>query len=110
MSREDGGPAGRIDLAASGYARISNRYTMVARIDRPDWKDVMASAHTRGHAWVASMGDRDAADHYRRCFSKDKIEGLPRSAYSKLPASSEGPRAFMAKTMLAARKEETRWT
>lgn len=32
-------------LIASGYARTSNRHGMVSRIDRPDWREHMATIY-----------------------------------------------------------------
>lgn len=88
-----------IALIASGYARTSNRYRMVSRIDRPDWKEHMASTHVGGMGWVNALGYRLAAYFYRRCLSKDNLEGLAPSEFKKFPASHMGP------TKYAKRKE-----
>lgn len=52
---------------------MSNKYSMVSRLDRPDWKEVMAGGHPGGMRWVNLLGT-GAADHYRRCYSKDTLE------------------------------------
>ncbi len=67
-------------MIADGYCRVSNRHRMVARIDRGDWQAVMAKDHApwdpagQGMDWVRGMGLASAADHYRRCYSKDKVQ------------------------------------
>lgn len=60
----------------SGYFVVSGKHNIVARIDRPDWREFMAKEHSPwslvdGFAWAMSAG---AADHYRRCYSQDKME------------------------------------
>lgn len=62
-------------LVLSGYAPISGRYRMLARIDREDWKEFMGRSGG-GMRWVNELG-ASAADHYRRCFSKDRITVEP---------------------------------
>jgi len=65
-------------LKKQGYRIISRKYGVVARIDRSDWKEYMASKHCNGMDWVEVL-DRlnHAEDHYRRCYSNDKIELIP---------------------------------
>lgn len=72
-------------LAASGYRCTSRRSRSAARLDRPDWRRHMAEEHTRGFTWpperrleeglrwVSLLGDRGAADYYRRVTTKDRI-------------------------------------
>ena len=72
-------------LAASGYRSISNKYRMVARLDRPDWKKHMARQHApwsfeEGMRWATGLGD-GAADHYRRVYSKDVLSGVSQEVY-----------------------------
>ena len=76
-------------LRREGYARVSNKYGHVSRIDRPDWREHMAVGNT---AWLEALGNR-AADHYRRCFSKDVLQVNPRIA-QKLPPSGSGPTEY----------------
>lgn len=63
-------------LVRSGYRSTSNKFRHASRIDRPDWKEVMAAGHPGGMGWVAGLGV-GAADQYRRCYTKDTLEGLP---------------------------------
>lgn len=72
-------------LAASGYRAISNKYRVVARLDRPDWREQMAAQHApwsfdEGMRWANGLGD-GAANHYRHCYSKDKLENVSADAY-----------------------------
>jgi hypothetical protein len=65
-------------LAAQGYAIISRRHCMAARIEYANWCYVVAKHHcswdeSKGMRWVEMVGDKMAADHYRRCISKDRI-------------------------------------
>lgn len=80
---------------ARGYRRVSNKYGTVARVDRPDWLEVLAESMGRcvadfyirgkvnelGHGW---------ADHYRRCYSKDTID-LPPAIAKLVPGSGSDP-------------------
>lgn len=61
-------------LTSLGYRRISRKYGIVSRIDRPDWREVLAAYHPYGMAWVNGMSIGEAADHYRRRRSNDKLE------------------------------------
>lgn len=61
------------EYTARGYRRVSRKYGMLARIDRPDWREHMAGQHVRGMEWVDNLGS-GAADHYRRVYSRDRIE------------------------------------
>lgn len=88
-------------LSAQGYAVTSRKHRMVSRIDRPDWREHMAQsacpwdAKGEGMAWVAALGRAGAADHYRRCYSKDRIT-LRFSPGPKFPKSATGPEEYMA--------------
>jgi hypothetical protein len=82
------------DYANEGYRIVSRKYGIIARIDRPDWKEFLAEEHApwdieEGRDWVAALGDRRAADYYRRVYSKDTIE-LGREAVAlKIPNSGD---------------------
>lgn len=79
-------------LVASGYRPISRRFRHLSRIDRPDWREHMGRDYTygfpgsreknfaEGMAWVDQMG-REAADQYRRVYSKDVIQGVPQDVF-----------------------------
>ena len=92
-------------LIAAGYARVSNRHRIVSRIDRKDWKKHMAErmyppeyGHTqKGYEWIDRIGDRAAANHYRRVYSRDDLSGFTREDFRKFPASDGGPTEFMSK-------------
>lgn len=70
-------------LYAAGYAVISRRHRMIARVDRADWREVLAKWHAPwspnkdGMRWAMSPG---MADFYRRCVSKDRLT-LPESRW-----------------------------
>lgn len=88
-------------LIASGYRSISNKYRCVSRIDRPDWREVMARSHLDGHPgdpdflfergmrWVVGLGD-GAADHYRNRFSGDRRARLPQAVYDLVRKAGRG--------------------
>jgi hypothetical protein len=81
-----------LSLISKGYRRTSNKYGMVSRVDRSDWREYMAKHHTpwdikRGLEWVEALGD-SASDYYRRVLSKDSKE-FGRE-YAKFFPSSSG--------------------
>lgn len=83
-----------LNLAASGYCVVSNKYMRVARIDRKGWKEHMAMKYSpwdfqEGMDWVNSL--RNAADHYRRVYSKDTLEfiNLEKHMFTCFPKSSD---------------------
>jgi len=82
-------------LAAKGYRRISAKHGTVARIDRPDWVDVLAEKLRRSPAEFYLPGEtRPAehwAEHYLRCFSKDVWSMSPDEA-RELRRYTEGMR------------------
>jgi hypothetical protein len=59
-----------------GYRRVSNKFCMLSRIDRSDWREHLAELHApwdplgQGKEWAALPF---AEDWYRRCVSKDVI-------------------------------------
>ena len=79
---------------AAGYCITSRRApTWATRIDRKDWREHMAAQHPGGMEWVKCLG-KDAADHYRRMYSKDTI--VVHSGWVKLlPNSGQGPAEFL---------------
>lgn len=76
-------------LIEAGYHRISNTGRIVSRIDRDDWRQFMAQQHSRsekiGRDWGIALG-RSAENHYRRCYSKDKLV-LQEKLYRMIPGS-----------------------
>ena len=83
------------DYAAEGYRVVSRKYGMISRIDRKDWKEYMAKQHApwdaegEGIKWVQLLGDRAAADHYRRVYSKDTLEIGRKALTLKIPNSGD---------------------
>jgi hypothetical protein len=78
-------------LAASGYRAVSNKYRMIARLDRPDWLEHMARQYTpwsfeEGMRWATGLGE-GAADHYRRVYSKDVLENISIEDYNTVRRS-----------------------
>jgi hypothetical protein len=78
---------------SKGYAIISKRYRLVARIDRSDWREYMAANHPNGIKWVEALGNA-AGDHYRRCYSKDVIV-IPQNWMKMFRNSGEGLGVFV---------------
>jgi translation initiation factor IF-1 len=65
------------ELTQKGYRRISNKYKIVARIDKEDWLDIMAKQMNCSRAdfyCVNGGGVKDNwRDHYIRVYSEDKL-------------------------------------
>ncbi len=57
-------------LMAAGFCRTSNKYGLLSRIDRPDWKAVLEQNMGRD----LSFGDGQWESHYRRGYSNDQVE------------------------------------
>lgn len=75
-----------VELTARGYRRVSNKYLTISRVDRPDWKYVLAKTHIHGLPWVAMLG-KGAPDSYRRGSSKDLMV-VPEDVFRGIPGSS----------------------
>ena len=78
-----------------GYRIISRKYGIISRIDRNDWREYMAKKYApwdieEGLKWVRTLGDRGAADHYRRIYSKDTLEIGRKALKLKIPNSGNG--------------------
>lgn len=89
------------DYAKQGYRRISRKYGMISRIDRPDWKEHLAAKHSpwdpeAGMKWVNGIGDGMAADFYRRVHSEDVLEIGAKEALS-IPTSNHDPIGYVPK-------------
>lgn len=68
-------------LMASGYRKTSRSHCSLSRVDKENWKDLMAKEHSpwdinEGLSWVGVLGNT-ASDHYRRVYSNDKITVTP---------------------------------
>ena len=61
----------------SGYRKVSNRHRIVSRIDCEDWLETMAETQNTSVAEMIGphphLSLPALADHYRRCYSKDKL-------------------------------------
>ena len=85
----------------AGYAVTSRASCGASRVDRSDWKEYMAKQHSPwdatggGMDWVNWLGNR-AADHYRRCYSKDNIS-FPNTWMKYMPKSGDCNTGFCQK-------------
>ena len=83
-------------LVALGYRRTSRKYGIVSRIDRPDWKEVLA----RSGYLMGPGREGNHADTYRACYSSDKITLEPPSLALEVPTSGHDPIGFVPKDQL----------
>lgn len=82
------------ELTARGYRRVSYKFGIVSRIDRPDYLEVIAKDL---HQTVEDLSRQKPGlweDQYRRVYSKDTIE-LGRSEGLKVPSSNYDPIGFV---------------
>lgn len=86
-------------LAARGYRRTSNRHRIISRIDRPDWLEKMARDLRRAPADFMVPGGSQPqpnwCDHYRRIYSRDKIEGVAEEVFRLIPGSDWDPIGYV---------------
>lgn len=103
------------ELIAKGYRRVSNKHATVSRIDRSDWIDFlydqvfihrateMKDALKDFYDGKDISGFREgtirleagsAADHYRRCFSKDTLN-LDYADAQKIPNSNHDTTGYV---------------
>ncbi len=85
-------------FVALGYRRTSRKYGIISRVDRPDWKEFLA----RKGMLIGPGREGNGADHYRACYSKDKIELGTEFAWLALevPTSGHDPVGFIPKDQL----------
>lgn len=89
------------ELDRKGYAITSNRHRLANRVDSPNWREYMAAQHApwdpegQGMDWVRSLDEHghSAADHYRRCHSRDEIT-VPEHLFKYVAKSASGPREY----------------
>lgn len=85
-------------LIKRGYRRVSNKYGRVARIDRPDWVQVLAIRLHRAPADFYVPGEPNPTgswcDFYRRTYSEDVLEMDPTLA-QKIPSSCHDPVGYV---------------
>jgi L-fucose isomerase-like protein len=97
-------------LASQGYRRVSWKYRIVSRLDRPDWAEHMAAEMRRPVADFCAngydnkhrpvYGHTPAAnweDHYRRVYSKDILEGVPQDVFRHIPSSGADRTGYLEK-------------
>ena len=75
------------ELNRMGYRRISNRYKLVARIDKDDWLDILAKQLNCCRADFYKLDGSGISntwkDHYIRVYSEDKLT-VSQEVYSKM--------------------------
>lgn len=85
-------------LKAMGYRRISNRHRIIARIDEPQWVQIMAEELRRAPADFYVPGDKLPAanwdDYYRRVISRDRVSDIPESVFRQIPLSGDDQCGF----------------
>lgn len=82
------------DYVEQGYRIVSRKYGTIARIDRDDWLELLLEKYPnwqakKGGLNTASITLVQAADHYRRCFSKDTIDLGRKALTLKIPNSGD---------------------
>jgi hypothetical protein len=83
------------ELTARGYRRTSRAHGLLARCDRPDWRDAMAATHPAGMAWVEALERQGhAAEQYRRCHTRDRLT-VSRAVAQKVPSSDRDRTGFV---------------
>jgi len=84
-------------LIASGYRRLSYRLGTVARIDRPDWQQVLATylgCQVRAIEQIRKARPGELEDYYRRVLSKDCVR-LSADEVVRVPTSSFSDTGFV---------------
>jgi hypothetical protein len=85
------------ELTKQGYCRVSNKYGIVARVDREDWWEALEE-HFQQNMPIRNEAETGRwADHYRRCISEDKLEVGPDIA-RHVPQSNWNPIGFVDRT------------
>jgi len=76
-------------LYQSGYAIISRRHKIAARIDRSNWNDIAIKKYYY-------LNPQERADMYRRLMTKDSIH-VTREEMKFLPSSINGQLGYVPK-------------
>lgn len=86
------------EATARGYRRVSNRYRWVARVDRPDFVQVLAKHLRHPVSFFLTNSEKNVqaqwCDHYRRVYSCDVVI-LREREYEKVPASGHDPVGYV---------------
>lgn len=90
-------------LKARGYRRVSNKHGMLARVDRPDWVEVLARHLKRSPAELYVPGEPEPAahwaDYYRRVLSGDRVDVEPPALARLVPSSDHDPVGYVDYTI-----------
>lgn len=87
------------DYVGAGYRKVSNKFGVLSRIDRPDWVQVLAEHLHRSPAelYVPGRPEHPSAhwcDYYRRVLSTDTVMIDP--AFARyIPNSNNDPVGFV---------------
>lgn len=75
------------ELTRLGYRKVSNKYKLVARIDRDDWMDILAKQLNCCRADFYKLDGSGISDtwkdHYVRVHSEDRLT-VSQAVYSKM--------------------------
>lgn len=75
-----------------GYRIVSRKYGIIARLDRPDWKEFLREKYPNWFGkggGFSSISELQAADYYRRIYSKDTLEIGRKALTLKIPNSGD---------------------
>lgn len=75
-----------------GYCCVSRKYGIVARVDNPNWQDILLRKYPNWR--TAKITEGQMADYYRRIFSKDDVE-LGRYWGGQFPSSSNNETGYI---------------
>jgi hypothetical protein len=79
------------ELTRRGYRRVSRKYRLVSRIDRPDFVEVLAEDMNHAPADFFTRGERRVegrwCDYYRRGLSKDVLHVPDEAVFLGVPPS-----------------------
>lgn len=83
------------EATEKGYCIVCTQSPiLIARIDRPDWREHMADVNPKGNEWVMMLASK-AAHHYRKHYSKDVLV-VAHNWIGQVPKSEDGPLEFVA--------------
>ena len=82
------------ELTAAGYRRVSNKYGIVARIDRADWWEELEKHFKRNMPFRTEGETGRWADYYRRNLTEDTQEPGPEIA-KDMPGSTWDPTGYV---------------
>jgi hypothetical protein len=82
------------NYAQQGYRITSRKHGIISRIDREDWLEFLLEHYPNwrgknGGLNTSMITELQAADHYRRVFSKDTLEIGKEALRLKIPNSGD---------------------